>query len=449
MWTSFQLKNFKGYQDSGIQSLRKITVLIGPNGGGKSTLLKFFMMLKQTVESSDIQSALISRGEEGKGGYVDLGLFKEFVYMGEKQRPVSFSLTWDPGNNPRRGERAKTDNGTVMEVNGIKVVLEQRGARNQVVVSNLSYQDAKNQQWFVNLSRGEKAAYHLEIPEDWKGDRLSASNKFYEPQKFCRFSPALLADLPSNTEGRLRTYVAEFEDRIINTYYLGPLRDDPRRIYEATGERPEDIGMKGQRIGSVLYAQPNEDLIDQTTFWLQELDIAEKFSLSRISRDNFFSLNITGKNLKYAANITDYGFGASQILPVLIESLYAPAGATVLIEQPEIHLNAHHQLKLPNFFASLIHNQGPISKQFIIETHSEYFLKRLSTLVARKELLPEELAVLYCYADEDGSHIQPIELDSQGRYSWWPKDFLSEGFEGATEYMEAIQAGEEEADAKE
>jgi hypothetical protein len=69
--------------------------------------------------------------------------------------------------------------------------------------------------------------------------------------------------------------------------------------------------------------------------------------------------------------------------------------------------------------------------------------------VAKKELLPEEILILYCYADEKGSQIKQIGLDEKGRYSRWPKDFLSEGYEGSAEYMEAIQDGGEETDAKE
>ena len=106
-----------------------------------------------------------------------------------------------------------------------------------------------------------------------------------------------------------------------------------------------------------------------------------------------------------------------------------------MIEQPEIHLNAHHQLALPNFFVDIINTTR---KQFIIETHSEYFLKRLSSLVAKKELASKDLIIFYCYADESGSHIKPITLDEMGRYSWWPEGFLSEGFEATEEHLDAI-----------
>ena len=81
-------------------------------------------------------------------------------------------------------------------------------------------------------------------------------------------------------------------------------------------------------------------------------------------------------------------------------------------------------------------------KQIIVETHSEYFLKRLSTLVAKGQFNHERVIIYYCYADQNGSHIQPINLDEKGRYAWWPKDFLAEGYVGTAEHMEAMQAVE-------
>lgn len=445
MWSKLRLRNFKGYADTDILSLRPLTILIGPNGGGKSTILKFFMTLKQTVESTDTRTPLISSVDEEKGGYVDIGLFKDYVYMGKEKEIIQFELQWDNQDDPRVSLGKEYG----YFVDGIKVGLKRGQRKNEVVVESLKYLYGPNQQELVTLSRGERAAYNATIPNFSVSNELSKGKKEFSPQKFYRFSPQMLKVIPPDREEFLRRYASEFEKAILRTYYLGPLRQNPQRYYLATGETPDDLGLKGQKIGTVLYANPGGNLLNQANHWLRELDIVNTLKLSRISRGNLFSLDVIGRNQRYAVNISDYGFGASQILPVIIESLYSPSASTILVEQPEIHLNAHHQLKLPNFFASQVHHQANTSKQFIIETHSEYFLKRLSTLVAKKELLPTEISILYCYADDTGCHIKPIDLDEQGRYSWWPKDFLSEGFEGSAEYIEAIQSEEGEVDAGE
>lgn len=365
--------------------------------------------------------------------------------MGEIERNIQFLLGWDVQNGFHGKERQSQSMTNEPRARAISLKLGSRQPGNQVVVSDLCYyaQDYlmdTNPKPLVHLERLDRAAYQAHLPGSWRGDMLKNKTKYYEPQKFYRFSPKLLADLPSDTEARLREYVSEIENRLLNTFYLGPLREQPKRYYVATGERPNDLGLNGQKIGTVLYAAEGEGkLIKETSEWLMRLGIAESVSLSRLAKGNIFHLNIHGNNQRINVNIADFGFGASQILPVIVESLYSPTGSTILVEQPEIHLNAHHQLELPNFFAEIVSKHG---KQAIVETHSEYFLKRLSTLVATDQISHERVIVYYCYADQEGSHIQPINLDAKGRYAWWPKDFLAEGYEGTAEHMEAMQAGE-------
>lgn len=51
MITSITLQNFRAFQEEITVRLRPITVLIGRNSAGKSSLIKFLLMLKQTLES--------------------------------------------------------------------------------------------------------------------------------------------------------------------------------------------------------------------------------------------------------------------------------------------------------------------------------------------------------------------------------------------------------------
>ncbi|MBF0428109.1 MAG: AAA family ATPase, partial [Magnetococcales bacterium] len=45
-----QLKNLKNLTDTGEISLKPLTVLVGKNGSGKSSFLRFFPLLKQSAE---------------------------------------------------------------------------------------------------------------------------------------------------------------------------------------------------------------------------------------------------------------------------------------------------------------------------------------------------------------------------------------------------------------
>lgn len=46
---TLRLKNFRCFEDTGIIDIKPITFLVGSNSSGKSSFLKFFPLLKQSV----------------------------------------------------------------------------------------------------------------------------------------------------------------------------------------------------------------------------------------------------------------------------------------------------------------------------------------------------------------------------------------------------------------
>ncbi len=67
---------------------------------------------------------------------------------------------------------------------------------------------------------------------------------------------------------------------------------------------------------------------------------------------------------------------------------------TIAIEEPENHLHPRYQALLAEMFADAYKNYNI---HFIVETHSEYMVRKLQTLVAKKELTPEEVSLQYVY----------------------------------------------------
>jgi len=59
-----QLKNLKAWRDSGSVRLAPVTMLLGSNSSGKSTLLQSLLLLKQTVASPDRTIHLNLGGDE-------------------------------------------------------------------------------------------------------------------------------------------------------------------------------------------------------------------------------------------------------------------------------------------------------------------------------------------------------------------------------------------------
>lgn len=93
---------------------------------------------------------------------------------------------------------------------------------------------------------------------------------------------------------------------------------------------------------------------------------------------------------------------------------------TIAIEEPEIHLHPSYQSILADMFYEAYSKYGV---HFIIETHSEYLIRRFQLLVAGVEnverLNNEDISVLYVYTPEEAEQtgepqVKPIGICSDG-----------------------------------
>src|SRR5690606_38082076 len=73
MLRAVRLANLRSLGDTGKLALRPLTMLVGANSSGKSTLLRFFPLLRQT-DSEESGSPLLFFGAD-----VDFGEFKDAI----------------------------------------------------------------------------------------------------------------------------------------------------------------------------------------------------------------------------------------------------------------------------------------------------------------------------------------------------------------------------------
>src|SRR5262249_37919156 len=138
----------------------------------------------------------------------------------------------------------------------------------------------------------------------------------------------------------------------------------------------------------------NDELRRRVNVWLQRfgIDINVK-QLEEI----IYRLSVRTKGNAFDLDITDVGFGISQVLPILVEGFVSPPGKVIMIEQPEIHLHPKMQGELADLFSDIA-NLGAGTEEgkrrsLIIETHSEYLLSRLRRRIAEGKIRHSDVAL--------------------------------------------------------
>jgi predicted ATPase len=128
------------------------------------------------------------------------------------------------------------------------------------------------------------------------------------------------------------------------------------------------------------------------------------------------------------SNLIDVGYGVSQALPILVDTIQRSlASEFFLLQQPEVHLHPRAQAELGSFFAKQVGKQ----RRFVIETHSDYLVDRIRMEVRRKQLKPEDVSLLYFERNKREATIHNLELDRNGSIMDPPPGyrqfFLNEG----------------------
>ncbi|MEZ5414867.1 MAG: AAA family ATPase [Opitutaceae bacterium] len=136
-------------------------------------------------------------------------------------------------------------------------------------------------------------------------------------------------------------------------------------------------------------------------------DLKVKFLGKNVSDPFQILVTVSGR----PANLVDVGYGVSQSLPIVSEALAQNRNGYLLLQQPEVHLHPKAQAAIGSFFANLVATK---KRRFIIETHSDYIVDRVRHAVAKKELSPDDVTILYLEPYSHKSIIHQMSLDENG-----------------------------------
>lgn len=155
------------------------------------------------------------------------------------------------------------------------------------------------------------------------------------------------------------------------------------------------------------------------------------------------SVEVRSLNKAGSFNIVAEGFGTNSLIMLLLQLVSAERGATVMIEEPEIHLHPKAQADLAEVLAE---EARAGDKQVIMTTHSEHILNRLLTLVAEGTLPLEDLAIYAFEKDDQGvCSAHPLKVYANGTVEGGIKDFFDTNLAEMSRYAKAQFARVESA----
>ncbi len=440
MFTSIRLRNFKPYKDSRTIPLAPLTVIVGQNNAGKSSILHAILMLKQTLQDKNKRAPLITSGP-----FTELGGFRELLHGKEPtaRKTIKIDLGTPPDSMPLMGfpgEKSEVHLGTDLSVS---FSFAARANRIRVATVKLSHQD--------KVVIDVKSA-----GSDWEAGKYTEAARAHGRLDFLHFLPRLeLAGERPKSEKDAKLTLALSLLLHVQAEVWTQLFDRVRHIaplrlsvpwFGRLGKTPSsDFGTGGENLLRVLADETQRGKSKQRLVKLVDEWMSKHFAMLKKLR--LVDVDSAGTVRSLVAdeadgfegiNIAAMGEGLSQMLPIVARVLMGRTNECLLVEQPEIHLHPRAQADLADLFVDNVRQSK--NRQYIVETHSEHLLLRVRRRVAEGRISPGKVAVLYVERPGKETAVRRLKLNGRGHFDDWPEGFFEEGYQEALKLAEASTA---------
>lgn len=447
MFTSINATNYRSFRHLSVD-FAPITLFVGPNNSGKSSVVSVIRLLSQTLDSNDPNVRLLLNGSLG-----DFGTYKDLIYENETRRHLDISFTLSAGNEP---QIAGADRGAIR----FDLHYKYRSALKEIILKRLEcFGDGKHHMT-AEFNEDSERFLLRRLADAAVPSSISSSGRL-RGFDIRNFLPRTV--LPSfiesddvwlkraNEKTRVSSRNAFVATRALQTIeYVGAMRVPPSRTYLYTGERRQKVGATGEHavtlmaMDSIRRGSKSRGIRQGVVKWLNLAAIASDIKIVPLS-DRYFEIHVQHPISKEYENFADVGYGNSQVIPVLVGGLNTRVGGTFIVEEPEIHLHPRAQAELGDFFVDLFKR----GVQSIVETHSEYMIVRLQRHIASGLLSPKALFIYYVNPTPSGKELIRLEIDEKGKFtSEWPGGFFPERLNEARE-LAVARAGIENSSPSE
>jgi len=522
------IENFRVFKDCTEFEMKPLTILTGPNNSGKSSFIKFLLLLKEGVEKLNFEQGKLHNLESFErvlnwkndsdelefsfnfrnqfkakftykiGKLIYINLYKNesllFEYYEQEDSSTDNIFQMDGFHSIKKfninyliDKIYSIDIDTISYVDLTTILYgwdlkNMYGSKDLFKLSNKELRDI-----FTQLNR-DRLLYKIymygdDVTEKYKNELLEVQKKFFDHIKTDDFRFHGTGFRYLSKIDKLKRIIEDIKDIYHFKYFL-----KNEKLFDF-GE--EDIEIKYSAIGEFIFKQKihTGNIVDGEEEFVNLFDVSFSYPISGMKldlkdlhyisanrgsqkrilsnksendideiileftkskniREDFINkafqiLGIDGKlNIERHENVisvvkiklddkeislADLGYGFSQVIPVIlkIHNIYSNYNDdvfsmgdfenTLILEEPEANLHPNLQSKLANI---LVLANKEFGIHFIIETHSEYLIRKLQYLTAKKEIKTDDTIIYYFNSDKyvtsTEKKIKEIRINSTG-----------------------------------
>lgn len=434
---SFRLKNIKGFIDTDEIEIKPITVFVGENGSGKSSISRFPLVLKQTFLDATSVPILFY------GSSIDYGNYEDVVFNHRKGEAIEFEIRFSYNEYRRSSLRPLI----------IHDQFDKFVDSDMILKASIAYRDGKLvvNEFVLGLTSREEPIVEF-TSNDYTNSLIFNINGYEEhlidPNEyfFDKFIPDIRCMLDTSNTDKINNpkYNSNLElaSQICNTlqnyfnmlankiYYIDSLKKIPERYFRYTDSVVDSAGKCGE-LTPVILGQDfrnGKSIINKVSDWLSTY---MNFSLDVEEIDGqLFKIMIRDLKTNARNNIVDMGQGISQLIPILVQTFITKNNKEcsrlsrtpnfTVIEQPELFLHPSAQDCLADLFVNTTKNNN---ESFLIETHSEHLIRRMMKLMDNGTLSNDDIAIYLTGKDYDGtSKVRKLNMNEYEKVAAWTKD---------------------------
>ena len=356
-----RLLNFKAFVDSGWIEFNKITMLLGRNSIGKSSITQALQMIRICYEKmmqGRIQPGLLSLDDS-------FGNFSDIKNQGVNGNSFSIIFKMENGDAVYEYDVMVDENNDEV---GVRISL-----RDEKELYTVDHSDEIDNIFFAHL-----------------GNQMAISDK---------------TRLSMRAVNSVKDFASSLE-------FVGPSRSIPKRQFSVSGTMAPGVGIMGDNTYDILFylSQIKHEVPKAIQDWLSLFgyELLWKSSGDNKNEGGFWLKNKKTHNI---TNIVDNGFGIQQSLPVVLALTLKDQGLLV-VDTPEAHLQA----PIESYLADIIIEAQRENTRLILETGSEQILMRIRKLVSAKSIESDKVSC-YFIDETEGDNLtkcEKLQISSEG-----------------------------------